>query len=246
MRVDIGNALDEVATPGVSTEALDRLDEAVATAHETIAAGMSNAAFGYASLNLPETTSAAGIERAVANVDADAVVTVGIGGSALGAKTVSAALGEPNHHVLDNVDPEATTRLLNSLELARTAVNVVSRSGTTAETLANFLVTPTRLPASTGPTGRSSPLARRARWPTWPTKRDSRRSPFPRVSQAGSRRCRPSGSFPRPSWATISRPFLRAHARRALGSRAASTTVRPTPTVRSRRRWSDAAPTSTR
>lgn len=140
MRVDIGNALDEVATPGVSTEALDRLDEAVATAHETIAAGMSNAAFGYASLNLPETTSAAGIERAVANVDADAVVTVGIGGSALGAKTVSAALGEPNHHVLDNVDPEATTRLLNSLELARTAVNVVSRSGTTAETLANFLV----------------------------------------------------------------------------------------------------------
>ncbi|MFC7235451.1 glucose-6-phosphate isomerase [Halosegnis marinus] len=140
MHVDIGNALAEVATPGVSEAALERLDAEVADAHETIAAGMSNAVFGYASLNLPETTSASGIERAVADVDADAVLTVGIGGSALGARTVTAALGEPEHYVLDNVDPEHATRLLDSLDLPRTAVNVVSRSGTTAETLANFLV----------------------------------------------------------------------------------------------------------
>ncbi|PSQ52954.1 glucose-6-phosphate isomerase [Halobacteriales archaeon SW_8_65_20] len=140
MQLDIGNALDSVATPGVSTDALDRLDGAVADAHETIAAGMSNARFGYASLNLPETTSAAGIERAVEGIDADAVLTIGIGGSALGAKTITAALGEPNHYLLDNVDPEATTRLLDSLDLERTAINVVSKSGTTAETLANFLV----------------------------------------------------------------------------------------------------------
>jgi len=140
MRVDIGNALAETATPGLSVDALDRLDGAVADAHETIAAGMANATFGYASLNLPEATSAAGIERAVADVDADAVLTIGIGGSALGARTVTAALGEPNHHLLDNVDPEHATRLLAALDLSRTAVNVVSRSGTTAETLANFLV----------------------------------------------------------------------------------------------------------
>ena len=140
MRVDIGNALDAVATPGITEEALDRLDAEVATAHDSIAAGMSNAAFGYASLNLPETTNAAGIQRAVADVDADAVLTVGIGGSALGAKTVSAALGESGHYLLDNVDPEHATRLLDAVDLDRTAVNVVSRSGTTAETLANFLV----------------------------------------------------------------------------------------------------------
>ncbi|WP_153952535.1 glucose-6-phosphate isomerase [Halosegnis longus] len=140
MQLDIGNALDSVATPGVSTDALDRLDDAVADAHETIAAGMSNARFGYASLNLPETTSAAGIERAVDSIDADAVLTVGIGGSALGAKTITAALGEANHYLLDNVDPEATNRLLNALDFESTAINVVSKSGTTAETLANFLV----------------------------------------------------------------------------------------------------------
>jgi glucose-6-phosphate isomerase len=140
MRVDIGNALDAVATPGISEEALDRLDAEVAAAHDTIAAGMANAEFGYVSLNLPETTSAAGIEAAVADVDADHVLTVGIGGSALGAVTVTRALGETNHHVLDNVDPEHTRRLLDRLDLSRTAVNVVSKSGTTAETLSNFLV----------------------------------------------------------------------------------------------------------
>ncbi|WP_435196427.1 glucose-6-phosphate isomerase [Natronomonas sp. EA1] len=140
MRVDIGNALDTVVTPGVSADALDRLDSRVAEAHDRIARGMADDAFGYASLNLPETTDAAAIEAAVAEVDATAVLTVGIGGSALGALTLSRALGEHNHYVLDNVDPEYTRDLLDSLDLSRLAVNVVSRSGTTAETLANFLV----------------------------------------------------------------------------------------------------------
>ena len=141
LTVDFGNALDAETTPGVSEDALDRLDERVARAHDTITTGMADDAFGYASLNLPERTDAAAIEAAVADVDADHVLTVGIGGSALGSITVSAALGlDDRHHVLDNVDPEETRRLLDSLPLERTAVNAVSRSGTTAETLANFLV----------------------------------------------------------------------------------------------------------
>ncbi|WP_276258238.1 glucose-6-phosphate isomerase [Haloglomus litoreum] len=141
LTVDFGNALDAEATPGVSEGALERLDERVARAHDTITTGMAEGEFGYASLNLPERTDAAAIESAVADIDADHVLTVGIGGSALGAVTVSAALGlADRHHTLDNVDPEETRRLLDSLPLERTAVNVVSRSGTTAETLANFLV----------------------------------------------------------------------------------------------------------
>ncbi|MFB6192133.1 MAG: glucose-6-phosphate isomerase [Haloarculaceae archaeon] len=142
MRVDYGNALDAVATPGVSEGAIDRLDERVGRAHERIAAGMADGAFGYASLNLPERTDAGAIERAVADVEADWVLTVGIGGSALGSVTVSRALGAgpDGHATLDNVDPAATRALLADLPLDRTAINVVSRSGTTAETLANFLV----------------------------------------------------------------------------------------------------------
>ncbi|PSP59019.1 glucose-6-phosphate isomerase, partial [Halobacteriales archaeon QH_7_66_37] len=144
MRVDIGNALSAVADPGVSREELDRLDERVADAHDRISAGRADDEFGYAALNLPGRTDPAAIRDAVAPVaDSEAVLTVGIGGSALGAATVSTALGaegaSAEHYVLDNVDPEHTTALLDGIDLSRTAVNVVSRSGMTAETLANFL-----------------------------------------------------------------------------------------------------------
>jgi glucose-6-phosphate isomerase len=143
MRVDIGNAMAAIAQPGIEDEQLAELDDRVEAAHDRIAAGRANDEFGYAALNLPGETDPAGIREAVEPIaDSDSVVTVGIGGSALGAATVSAALGEgaATHRVLDNADPEHTTTVLDGIDLSRTAVHAVSRSGTTAETLANFLV----------------------------------------------------------------------------------------------------------
>ncbi|QCS41209.1 glucose-6-phosphate isomerase [Natrinema versiforme] len=155
MNVDIGNALESVASPGVSRESLERLDEQVAAAHERIETGMANGEHGYEALNLPERTDPDEIRAAVEPVaDADALLTVGIGGSSLGAATITNALErvEPRSTesrtksdgtetvFLDNVDPEWVSSHLERLPLERTAINVVSRSGTTAETLANFLV----------------------------------------------------------------------------------------------------------
>ncbi|WP_459191216.1 glucose-6-phosphate isomerase [Halosimplex sp. J119] len=143
MRVDIGNALASEADPGIGGEALDDLDERVADAHDRIARGMADDEFGYAALNLPERTDADAIEAAVDGFDPDAVLTVGIGGSALGAVTITEALAGDSpvdHYALDNVDPAHVNRLLDELPLDETVVHVVSRSGTTAETLANFLV----------------------------------------------------------------------------------------------------------
>lgn len=142
MQIDIGNALDSVATPGVSRDALDRLDGRVADAHERIERGRAIDEHGYAALNLPETADPDVIHAAVEPfADAETVLTVGIGGSALGAATLSAALdGEGDAYALDNVDPDRTRTVLDSLDLSRTVVHVVSRSGTTTETLANFLV----------------------------------------------------------------------------------------------------------
>jgi glucose-6-phosphate isomerase len=140
MYVDLGNALD--AEPRLTREALDRLDERVADAHDRIARGREAADHGYAALNLPDTADPDAVRAAVADVaDPAAVLTVGIGGSALGAATLAEALGaDVDHYVLDNVDPERVRSLLDALPLADTVVHVVSRSGTTAETLANFLV----------------------------------------------------------------------------------------------------------
>lgn len=141
MRIDIGNALAAEATPGVPEDALERIDERVESAHERIIRGMEDGEFGYAALTLPDRTDPGAIRAAVEPVgDPETVLTVGIGGSALGAATVSAALGVTGHYVLDNVDPARTNAVLEALPLSDTVVNVVSRSGTTPETLANFLV----------------------------------------------------------------------------------------------------------
>ena len=141
MRVDIGNALAAEATPGVSRDALDRLNDRVTTCHDRIARGRKEGAFGYAALNLPRTTDPDAIAETVSPLrGAEHVLVVGIGGSALGAATIAGALGDPRIHTLDNVDPTHVSRVLDALPLDDTVVNVVSRSGTTAETLANFLV----------------------------------------------------------------------------------------------------------
>lgn len=80
-------------------------------------------------------------------------LVLGIGGSALGARALHQALCHPQHNllpvgrrkhhpglwVLDNIDPDLLYGILDGLNLKRVAVNVVSKSGTTAETLAQFL-----------------------------------------------------------------------------------------------------------
>jgi len=84
------------------------------------------------------------------------LVVLGIGGSALGTRAVLEALPasvRPRRMdvvVADNVDPSSFAALLDSLDLARTCFNVVSKSGSTAETLAQFLVVRERLAAAVG------------------------------------------------------------------------------------------------
>jgi glucose-6-phosphate isomerase len=78
------------------------------------------------------------------------LVVLGIGGSSLGALTVVSALQHPYRalqergeglrvHFVDNVDPDAIRGLMEVLDPQRTLVNVISKSGTTAETMAAYL-----------------------------------------------------------------------------------------------------------
>jgi glucose-6-phosphate isomerase len=89
----------------------------------------------------------------------DDVVILGIGGSALGPIALRTALrpsgwnllddkargGYPRLHVLDNVDPETIDALLGRLRLERTLFIVTSKSGGTAETMAQFLIVHDRI-----------------------------------------------------------------------------------------------------
>ncbi|MFA7383779.1 MAG: glucose-6-phosphate isomerase [Desulfurivibrionaceae bacterium] len=70
------------------------------------------------------------------------LVQVGIGGSDLGPRALSLALAAykiPGRrvHFISNVDPDDAAAILSGLDLARTLVNVVSKSGSTLETLTN-------------------------------------------------------------------------------------------------------------
>jgi glucose-6-phosphate isomerase len=79
--------------------------------------------------------------------EADTFVVLGIGGSALGTRTILNALGTDRIpvHVADNIDPWSFGALLDRLDLARTAFNVISKSGETAETMSQFLILRDRL-----------------------------------------------------------------------------------------------------
>ena len=70
------------------------------------------------------------------------MVQVGIGGSDLGPRAMCLALAayaRPKHavHFIANVDPDDAAVVLQGLDLSTTLVNVVSKSGTTLETLTN-------------------------------------------------------------------------------------------------------------
>ncbi len=69
-------------------------------------------------------------------------VLIGIGGSALGPKALEAAFRESGvrFHYVDHVEPEPVLRLLRTLDPGKTLVNAVSKSGSTAETLAGLAV----------------------------------------------------------------------------------------------------------
>lgn len=71
----------------------------------------------------------------------DSILLLGIGGSALGARTLVDALvpGDTRLTVLDNIDPEGVDRTLDRLDLAHTTVLIISKSGGTAETAAQLL-----------------------------------------------------------------------------------------------------------
>lgn len=84
----------------------------------------------------------------------DNILVLGIGGSALGGIAVTEALlkpywnllseeqrnGFPKIFFLDNIDPDTITGLLDILDLKRTLVNVITKSGSTAETMSQFMI----------------------------------------------------------------------------------------------------------
>lgn len=107
-------------------------------------------------LRLPETTSDLDELHNIAahfRDNFDDVVVLGTGGSSLGGQTLYSLAdsgfgprkGGPRLHFLDNVDPDTFELLYEQLDLKRTGFIVISKSGGTAETVAQFIACLDRL-----------------------------------------------------------------------------------------------------
>ncbi|HPF08225.1 MAG TPA: glucose-6-phosphate isomerase, partial [Candidatus Cloacimonadota bacterium] len=75
----------------------------------------------------------------------DTMVVLGIGGSALGNKALYNALKtelglKRKLFVYDNVDPVYLQEILDSIDLQHCVFNVITKSGTTAETMAGYMI----------------------------------------------------------------------------------------------------------
>lgn len=167
LRFDYRNAMAAAVGEenGVSDAMLDEIAGKVSAEHERIVA--ERAAGGQRWMNLPDDTALADDVAAWAEEARGRYsdfILVGIGGSSLGAIATVMALanpyrnllpaekrGGPRFFVLDNPDPEKVRATLDAVDLPNTLVNVVTKSGQTAETMANFLVARQALEAAVGP-----------------------------------------------------------------------------------------------
>ena len=141
---------------GIDPERLDTdLADRFRRAYEAVEAGRASGEMGF--FDLPYASETLAYTQELADGYGQwfqTLVILGIGGSALGARTlIDALLGPlwnekddeardhfPRIYVLDNVDPHTVRDLLAHIDIRRTLFNVVSKSGSTAETMALYLV----------------------------------------------------------------------------------------------------------
>lgn len=138
---------------GIDPQGMAAWQETMAQAHQSVVAQRSAAKLGFLELTEMGDNGLAPILAEAQRLQglADTVVVLGIGGSALGATCVDMAIngvarnsfartGGMRLLVADNPDPRSFGQLLDGVDLKRTVFNVISKSGSTAETMSQYLV----------------------------------------------------------------------------------------------------------
>lgn len=146
LELDFSNMMDKViGNSGITGRQIDlmktkisRIDRKIKSKHQS--------ELSFVELLDQDTAEIKNIAASVRN-NYDDFVVLGIGGSALGPKAIMEALSplhnldrKPRIFVCDNVDPRTLDRIFSLIDLNRTAVNVITKSGSTAETIASFMI----------------------------------------------------------------------------------------------------------
>jgi len=166
LSLDVNGCFDPAAD-GLGAGALDALAIAAQAAFDGFEARRRAGEIGFA--DLPADGAAADASVALAGDLAgrfDNLLVLGIGGSSLGGRAIVSALAHPFHNLLprerrgamrvffpDNSDPATFEALLGTLDLEETCFATITKSGGTAETMAQHLALRERCIARFGEDG---------------------------------------------------------------------------------------------
>ncbi|MCI0437177.1 MAG: glucose-6-phosphate isomerase [Gemmatimonadetes bacterium] len=166
LSLDCNNMLAPiVGAHGIDPARLDAMAEQFREIHEEVEQRRATGRLGFYALPYDREL----VSRILAFAEgvgqaSDTVVVLGIGGSALGTVALQRALLKPRWnelddearewfprlYVLDNIDPATFGPMLDRLDPGRTLFIVISKSGTTAETMAQFLIVKERMMSALG------------------------------------------------------------------------------------------------
>ncbi len=140
---------------GFTQKQLESYEKTAKLAHKYVAENRGTGMMGWTELPYNQKEIVDDIIKTAKDIKKkfDNFVVLGIGGSALGPTAVFQALCHLRHNELpkkarkfpklyveDNVDPERMSALLDVIDLDKTMFNVVTKSGATSETMAQYLI----------------------------------------------------------------------------------------------------------
>ncbi len=157
LKLDYNNMMKEYVgeKEGFSAKDISDSKKIVADAYDVVKRNRGTGMMGWTELPYNQKEIVADIITTAKDIKKkfDNFVVLGIGGSALGPIAVFQALCHLRHNELpkskrkfpklyveDNVDPERMVALLDVLDLDKTIFNVVTKSGATSETMAQYLI----------------------------------------------------------------------------------------------------------
>ncbi|MCL2285573.1 MAG: glucose-6-phosphate isomerase [Firmicutes bacterium] len=157
IRMDYNNMLTHmVGEQGICQAAFDKLAPQIAKAGTAMTEKRKAGQMAWRELPYNQKEVVEEINAYVAETkdQIDAFVVLGIGGSALGPMAVQQALNHPYYnelprekrggfpklYVIDNVDPERLVYLFQTIDPTRCLFNVISKSGSTSETMSQFMI----------------------------------------------------------------------------------------------------------
>lgn len=157
LKFDFNNMWSEFVGPkGISESDIEAIEAKIEAAELAMVEKRAIGKMDWRDLPYNQAETVEDIKNYVASVkdQFEAFVVLGIGGSALGPIAVQQAInhpfynelprekrgGYPKFYVADNIDPDKLVTLFDVIDVTKSLFNVVSKSGSTSETMSQFMI----------------------------------------------------------------------------------------------------------